>query len=503
MRSNRSINITTGIILLIVLFSSFIVTVLCLIDTQRASGYTLLFLLPLTYSLSSFILIQRKAYNILFHSITGLIVLGVYYIRMVISPLAMYLGSYNSVLGNSLYTSDFSIAIIMVCIEWFVMSFYLPITVSKRLFQNDAIEFSNSEERKNSLRETKPRQLLWLLVIAMSLFVIYVIRKDQTVLRSTFVFLLDTKKEYVALSDLRSGIGTLSMFVELLSASFKILQVLLPPMLLWYVIRSKMNNSIKYLITFVVFCFVSTIGTENRIDAIFAGLALLLTVKAAFGESFRGSFKWWLIGIMVVGIVGLSLKTGVGSNTSYGGGYDFESISSMILAYFSGIPAVAAGINMVHSITGANILHLVPDILNRIPFMGYVLNLLFGISLTDSNQLFNQFISSNWGRNYGQILPTTAVGYEYLFFLFPVVPCIMVNLATRLEQKAKTQKDIVRTNLFNWITICVAASPVVASSLLMVNKISWFIIIWIILWLFDKRTMSRKCLQQERGNRNG
>ncbi len=497
MRSNRSINNTASVILLLILFSSMIVAVLCLIDIQRANGYTLLFLLPLTYFLSSCILIQRKVYKQLFHSITGIIVLGVYYIRMVISPLVMCLGSYNSVFGNSQYVSDFGLAIVMVCIEYMVVSMYLPITVSKNLIQTGVLDYSVSKERRISLTETRPRQLLWVLIIGMSLFIIYVIRIDQTVLKSTFVFLLDTKREYVALSDLRSGIGTLSMFIELLSASFKILQVLLPPMLLWYVIRSKMNISIKYLITFAMFCLVSTIGTENRIDSIFAGLALLITVKATFGESFRGRFKWWLIGIMAVGLVGLSLKTGVGNNTSNQGVNDFESISSMILAYFSGIPTVAAGLNMVHSTPGANILHIFPDILNRIPFMGYALNLLFGISLIDSNQMFNHFISANWGRNYGQILPTTAVGYEYLFILFPVVPCIMVNLAVQLEKKARIQTDIVRTNLFNWITICVAASPVVASSLLMVNKISWFIIIWIILWLFDKRAKSRERLQQE------
>ena len=497
MHSNRNVNNTAGIILLLILFSSMIVAVYCLIDFQRASGYTLLFLLPVTYFLSSCILIQRKAYKLIFNSIAGIIVLGVYYIRMVISPMVMCLGSYNSVLGNSQYSSDYGIAIAMVCIEYLVVSMYLPITISKNLIQNEVVVYSTSEERKESLRETKPRQLLWALIFGMSLFVIYVIRIDQTVLKSTFVFLLDTKREYVALSDLRSGIGTLSMFIELLSAAFKILQVLLPPMLLWYVIRAKMNNSFKYLITFVVFCLVSTIGTENRIDAIFAGLALLITVKAAFGESFRGRFKWWLVGIMAIAIVGLSLKTGVGNSTSYREGYDFESISSMILAYFSGIPTVAAGLNMVHTTPGANILHLPSDILNRIPFMSYVLNLIFGISLTDSNQMFNHFISTNWGRNYGQILPTTAVGYEYLFILFPVVPCIMVNLATKLEKRARTQTDIVRTNLFNWITICVAASPVVASSLLMVNKISWFIIIWVILWLFDKRAKSRSTLQQE------
>ena len=49
MRSNRSINNTASIILILILFTSMIVSAFCLIDTQRASGYALLFLLPLAY----------------------------------------------------------------------------------------------------------------------------------------------------------------------------------------------------------------------------------------------------------------------------------------------------------------------------------------------------------------------------------------------------------------------------------------------------------------------
>ena len=127
------------------------------------------------------------------------------------------------------------------------------------------------------------------------------------------------------------------------------------------------------------------------------------------------------------------------------------------------------------------------DIVNRVPFFSYAVALFTGITLIDSNQIFNFYIADQVGQNLGQILPTTAIGYEYFFIFYPVLPCLMIRLACEFEKKANEQTDIVRLNLINWITICVAGSTVVASSLLISAKLFWFTFSWTLLTLFNKR----------------
>lgn len=485
MRKGR-VTISEAGIVLFVFVTSLLATVLCLTDLDRPDGYGLLFLLPLVFCVG-FIAISLKTqlYYETVNTITGVVVLTVYYIRMVVTPLAMYLGNYHSVLGNTFH-EEYPIAIVMVCIECLVILTYLPYRIHRTIHPLSHNELKNSGNRDQQLRNNRPSTALWFVVLCMAAFIILIIVRDNSVLRSTFLFLIDTNKEYYALSNNQSGVGTLSMYIEIVCMMFKVLQVVLPPMILWYVLRSRIHQGLKYIISFAIFCAVAVVATEDRIDAIFAAMAVLITLKCAYGERFNKQFRKWLMLILLVCVFGLSIKAGViGSGAQEG--FDFSSVSAMLSAYFSGIPTVAAGFSMANNVAGTNILRLPIDILNRIPCFGYAFNFLTGASMTDSNQIFNSYIASCVGRNYGQILPTTAVGYEYCFVFFPLAACIMIRLACLFEKKANEQTDIVRLNLFHWITICVAGAPVVASSLLMTAKLSWFLIIYILLSVCGKK----------------
>lgn len=485
MRRGRVAIRDAGIVLL-VFVTSLLTSVLCLTDLDRPDGYGLLFLLPLVFCAGFIVLsLKTQLYYETVNTITGVVVLIVYYIRMVVTPLAMYLGNYHSVIGNTFH-EEYPIAILMVCIECLVILVYLPYRIHRTIHPLSYNEPKNSEDRAQQLRNNRPGRALWFVVLCMAAFMILIMVRDNTVIRSTFLFLIDTKKEYYALSNSQTGVGTLSMYVEIICMMFKVLQVVLPPMVLWYVLNSHIYRGLKYIISFAVFCSVAVVATEDRIDAIFAAMATLITLKCAYGERFNKQFRKWLMLILLVCVFGLSIKAGVVGNGTQNG-FDFSSVSAMLSAYFSGIPTVAAGFSMANEVVGTSILRLPIDILNRIPCFGYALGLLTGVSMTDSNQIFNLYIASCVGRNYGQILPTTAVGYEYYFIFFPLAACMMVQLACLFEKKASEQTDIVRLNLFHWITICVAGAPAVASSLLMTAKLSWFLIIYVLLSVCSKK----------------
>lgn len=482
----HSNGIAKNLIIVFIVFSSLITFVLCATDFNRPEGMELLFLLPLAFFIGFVVLYQkRQMFNACVRTKTGIIVLLVYYIRMVATPLTMYLGSYKSNL-ETLYSDNYSFAVIMICIECFVVFLYLPTIIHRRLSSICVQESEYRIRRMNEIYQNKPSQLIWLIVMAMVICIIYFIRMDSTIMRHTFLFLIDANKEYTALSNTQSGIGSLSMYVEIISMLFKVLQVILPPMILWHVLHFKIPDRIKYTVSFIIFSSVAIVATEDRIDALFAAFALLYTMQIAFGNRFKQRFKTWMLFMAIIAIIGLSIKSGVFNNNSEGG-LDFSSVSSMLQAYFSGIPTVAAGVSMVHNVEGINLLHFPIDVINRVPFLGYTIKLLTGITLSDSNQIFNVYLSLKIGKNIGQILPTTAVGYEYFFVLFPLSACLAIKLATEFEYRANLQTDIIRLNLFHWITICVAGSTVVASSLLIVAKLSWFLFMWMLLWLFDKR----------------
>lgn len=486
MRNGRVAIRDAGIVA-IVFTTSLFAAVLCLMDFDRPDGYGLLFLMPLVFCVGFLMLILKgQCYYETVNTITGVVVLMVYYIRMVITPLAMYLGNYQSVI-EGIFNEWYPVAILMICIECLVVFVYLPNRIHKTICP---LNGSRTQSRELQLRSNRPSKALWFVVLCMLAFMFFVFAMDDTIIRHTFLSLIDTKKEYYALSNSQSGLGTLSMYVELVSTCFSILQVILPPMILWYVVRSRMYRGLKYLVSFVMFSAVAVVATENRIYSIFAAMAVLITMKCAYGQRFNKQFQKWLMLIFLICVFGLSIKSGVVGNGAKDG-FDFSSVSSMLCAYFSGVPTVAAGFSMVNTIPGTNILHLPTDVLNRIPFFGYALNLLTGVALRDSNQVFNTFVASYFGKNIGQILPTTAVGYEYYFILFPLAACIMIRLACRFEKKANEQTDIVVLNLFHWITICVACAPVVASSLLMTAKLSWFVVIYMLLSVFNKNSKNR------------
>ena len=129
-----------------------------------------------------------------------------------------------------------------------------------------------------------------------------------------------------------------------------------------------------------------------------------------------------------------------------------------------------------------------PDAVSKIPYFTYIVNMISGINIVNSNQLMNSYISGVLGRGYAQIMPSIALGYEYFSFIFaPILIVLFIKLSLYFERNIKAQKNIVRRNLYYWITICVASSPVISSVLLITAKISWFVIAVVMLAFLQRR----------------
>ena len=475
------LDLTITIIIIVSSFISFIL-VSCYNNSQELA---FLFLLPLVFILCSLILcFERK---IFYHSITGLVVLFVYYVRLVLAPMIMVFGNYHSVIPLSQYSSFVNPAIVLICLESLFVFFALPRLGRKNEKNDFKKNILHLHYHDFVLIKKKHNYLLWGVVVLMIGYVVWLIKSDSTIWDANFLLLIDSNKGYYALSSSKSGIGTLSMFVEIMNSMFKILQVLLPAMLLCLLVSVKLPNVLKLFLSFGIFVIVSVIATEDRIDAIFAGIAFLLTARDAFGTKFKNHFVAWLFGLLLVCIAGLSIKAGVFGINKNGSTSLLESVSSMLCAYFSGVPTVAYGLSFVSEIGFMKLWYIPIDIIERIPFASYALKLFFNINLISSNALFNEYIFGTLNENYGQILPTTIVGIEYFSMLLsPIVPYVLIKMSFHFERKGLLAQDLTRKNLYYWICVCVSSSLVIASSLLVVAKMSWFVIILLILKIFGR-----------------
>lgn len=479
MERKRSLN-SVAVMLALSIISLFTI-VYIITDFQRPGYYSLLWLLPLSFLVAAALFVF-KWYKLYFSSITGTIAILTYFARMVITPLFMSLGNYESVISESTFSINAPMAIVLMAYETMFVFLLLTIFIQKSNCLSNKMQYP--EEGVLLEKTTKPSLALWFIIAGMSTFIVSLIVMDPTIWKANFLLLIDINQTYHALSSANTGIGTLSMYVELMNSMFKLIQVMLPPMLLYYIARRK-GNLTKYTTVFALFLLVVIVATDDRIDAIFAGIAFLFTVKDTFGVKFRHRFSRWLLIIFVAGLFGLSIKSGVvtsGSNDA-----DLRNASKMLVAYFSGVPTVAAGIGMAQSLGGINLFRIIPDAVSKVPYFAYAVNLFTGVTITNSNQLLNNYITNIVGRGFGQILPSIAVGYEYVgFVLAPLIPAIFLKLALYFERNIKKQGDIVRRNLYYWITICVASSPVISSVLLITAKLAWFMIAIVIMAFLQK-----------------
>lgn len=468
-RSNYFVSI------IFMMFLSILTIVFLVLDTGIPQYFNLLWVLPTTFLGISLLLIIIPID--IYSSLTGTIVTLLYFIRLVITPLVMNLGDYATIIEPYIFQNYSDIAIGLISCESIVIFLFMIFIFKKR--KKTYKDIQKSEVIKNKIE--KPSSKLWMIILLLCTYILIIIVSDETVLKSNFLFLIDMDQEYFALSDTSSGIGTLSMFVELMNSAFKIIQILLPPLILHKIIYSRLDRRIKYLLGFIVFALVLIVATEDRIDAIFAAIALLFTLRDSFGVRFKKYFKLWILLIILVGVIGLSIKSGAIDSGDSGVVFDFSESSKMITAYFSGVPTVATGISMIDHESGFNLLRIVPDVLYKIPYFAYVMNIFGGVKLIDSNSLFNIYITQSTGYNFGQILPTTVLGFEYFNIFAPILPCACIALALSFEQKIKKQCNMVSKNLHYWITIVLAVSPIIASSLLVVAKLSWYFVDMIII----------------------
>ena len=125
---NTTLKKWQALILTTIILISFSVSIILLADFDKPTHYNLLFVLPLIYAL--YLLVYAKLFKSFFDNLGITLILGLLFVRLVISPIFKFLGGYNDkiILDASHNTP---IAIILVAYETIAIMTTLFLLVKK------------------------------------------------------------------------------------------------------------------------------------------------------------------------------------------------------------------------------------------------------------------------------------------------------------------------------------------------------------------------------------
>lgn len=429
-----------SILFLIMVALSFVSSVLLLIDIERPPFFTLLFLQPLVFGIV--MLGANRFMHRIMSRVSTAIILVSYFCRMVIIPLFMFFGSYNTLLSEYVIGPYMSEAIILTCIEWVIISFTLMYSSSKLTNANTIYDNYRSGIAYEVISDKRVPQRLKILIVLMAIYIVYIIMQDDSVIRQVFSLMVGTSSDWYVRVGYRSiddvgGEGVLGVMVTTILYFFWYIQALVPPVLLIRIIKKKTSVKTKVFLAYLIAGIVFMITTGNKAHSVECALAFLVLAYSIFGDNMRTSLKLTAWGAVVVVFVAIFAKSGLSNSAA--------NISSVFSSYFGGVQNLSAAMYAKSTGSGFGVKNILADFVNQIPLFGNRLRTMLNLGST-TNRLFNAAISQ---RNIGQIIPSIGQGYSYFGLVFaPIIPFIATLIAIRFDNKAINETNLIKKNVY-------------------------------------------------------
>ena len=475
---NRDHKLSSVVLLIFIIFFCLITSFLILFDNYKPSYYNLLWLLPLVYLFFFIILFYMKK---IFKYIGIILVASMYGVRMVIVPFVMYLGDYMTYGMEQNYSNNMDSALLLMCYELVFILFFIIITTDK-IYGDDESFYHNS----NVMLKWEYTQRFKFVLLFLILYMIIIFIGTPGLIKESFFLTTGQSEESAALyysgevSHRAFGLSFGKQLVTILFTVFWIIQVVLPPVLLTYMIK-KINNKTLRNITFIaVMILTLIICTETRAHSIECAGAFTITTAIFYKNEIKINYKLIIIIIMIVLSLGLSSKSKISTEDDN----VLQSISVTLSAYCSGPNNIATAITAVKESGELNILKIIPDVLLQLPYLTLLFRPFFSGT---SNTIFNQYVSM---ISTGQIIPSIGMGYVYFgFLLSPLVPCFAVYCTMKFEKLSKKAPDIIRKNLFILAMIMMSRTTTTSNMLSGVTYLGHVFMTWgIIVFCYSKLT---------------
>lgn len=428
-------NIFTLIVCLMFL-SGIISTVVVLLDASRPICYELLWMLPITFSISCSLVYAFRKF--LFTRISITMIVGLYWVRMVVTPVLMVLGDYAVFPENTSWQAYLPEAIMLECYEACVM-FPLLLLWSKHL----ACENRNVFMQGNTKKLHHPRAFT-LLFGLVCLFFFGMILRWPVLIRYQFIPIWGAPQGWaIPALEQRSlngtGSGPLGIFVTIFVYLILVMQILLPALILTWILNHGRpgTSKKKVLCALLLIGLVLVIATESRLNSVFTALALLLTLMSHSNKKQLRLEACILVILVLFAMLALWIKQGNNASTT---NTVFLSLSQIFTAYFSGPQNTAAAIQATKESLGPDPFRIWPDIVQNVPYVAAIWRHLTGTSVSPGcSLLFNQTLYGMTERSiWEQLLSPIGEGYMHGgFLLAPLIPAVTGRLSIWLEETAR------------------------------------------------------------------
>lgn len=408
-------NIFHIVLCAIVLLISFFVSVMLLIDVDKPSYYSALFLLPTCFFICS--LLFRDIYNHIPSNLGITIILLLSFVRTVLSPMFMCIGNYKGTITLGIEKNT-TYATLLVIYELFCVFFLIYLQIYKKT--SPRLE---SIEQKHILRKGGLRTYTLLLIL--TILILVGCNYISPALLSSYRTIFDISDEFFTNYEdhqIVSKYGTTFLKkLSLVAGQYLVraLSVLVPA---WVIIVLDKKKTIVRTILSFLSCFMPLLWIGGGIARSLIYVICLLFLYNSVHHQRQSNSKG--IGLLAVGGVAVIIWWLWRSDFSNLG----EQFSSRLSAYFSGVNVVSGVFNLPNDFE-YKLRYFVYDFTSTIPFGGTI----FNISHETVQPFFNAY-----NHSHGQIPPTIAMAYYYLGpVLAPVYSMVFALLAIKAGNKWK------------------------------------------------------------------
>ncbi|WP_430489228.1 hypothetical protein [Rossellomorea marisflavi] len=438
-----------------------------MLKDKAPESFYLLPLLPLSFILFSGIAIRSFKY--LFERLSITLIIGIYFIRLVILPLLLALsdyyigfGDYITIISDQLVNRNMNPAIMLLVYESFVV--FLVLSIEKW----PSIKSMKSKLEINSFSSTT----VFKLFLMLNIFILMLLLLIFPALKGYFSFFVATNNEsdIIASSNLLTARNNVpGVIYWIFVMIFQLLQLLLPIIAVKFIYKKigYKNELLGSLMSLIILLLTLVVMTPEKVTSISIALVIFMVLREIYPLINKFSSGFFLI-LLLSATLGLVFKSGLYRND----GSIWIFLSQTANAYFAGPLNISAGLML----NGNGLTSLFFDVLRSVPFG----NFLFSNMGHTSPESFNYLIKGE-GAQVTKIIPMISQGNYYLgFLLAPVLTLISVKIAIIFERKSVHTKNFLNKYIYLYATVLFSLSPGLYNlNISLANY--WFILIYIII----------------------
>lgn len=425
------------------------------------SNWDNIIFLPVTFL--AICILMATFYDLFLKSVFITVISGLYWIRLVLTPVVMSMADYAVVSENRDWEIYLPQAFLLECYGAIVA--FMLITI----FSHKIRVACNKDSSYKSIYYplTFKMGVVICLFFSMVMFCSW-----PNLIRYFFITILGAPKTWYVFVEQRSlggtGEGPLGIFVTLLGYLIVIFQIILPPLVLTLILnkRNKMEaygysekKILRSILPLSALLIIITgfIATESRANTVIAAACLLLTLMSFSNKKEKKILFVFLIMLFCMAAGALWYKTTYQSSLNTTGG--LNRISQLLGEYFAGPQNIAASIQAVKRNGGPDLKYILVDILNHAPYGSHFLPDSLK-SVESSTVLFNKSLYNvSWMSNYDQIIPSVGQGYFWFgFLLAPLNTAITVALGIWFEIRVRKATTPLYRNILFWGCTCMGFS---------------------------------------------